>query len=193
MELSPSAVQSVTGNEINRDLFTFNSNGTEAGQSKAVIVVTDDAHASFGKEGFINTVSTEAYITPDTIIVDVELASPQALGYGGSAPFNPFLVINQTRGREIHLPGYDPTDKVDVNYFGTGNDASDPSLGVYYKSQTGLPWGMNLPVSFDYPEEKTDVRGIYLNFDQWAKSSGFSFMDWYVDQPGYRSDSGFYQ
>lgn len=193
MDVPPGAIKSVTGNELNRNLFDFNSNGTESGTDKAVIIATDDAHASFGKEGFINTVSNDPYITPDTILVDVEFNAPQALGYGGSAPFNPFLVINQTRGREVHLPGYDPTNKVDANYFGEGNDASDPSNGVYYKSKVGLPWGMNLPQSFDHPEEKTDVRNIYLHFDQWAKSSGFTYMDWYVDQPGYRSDKGFYE
>jgi LruC domain-containing protein len=193
MDVTPSAIKSVTGNEINRDLFTFNGNGTEAGTAKAVIVATDDAHASFGMEGFVNTVNTEAFTAPDTIIVDVEFNTPQVLGYGGSAPFNPFIVINQTRGREVHLPGYDPTSNVDASYFGTGNDASDPNTGVYYKSKTGLPWGMNLPVSFDYPEEKKDIRDIYLNFNQWAKSSGFTYMDWYVDQPGYRAVSGFYE
>ena len=192
MNIAPSVIKSVTGNEIHHQLFNFSANGTESGNSKAVIIATDDAHASFDKEGFVNTVIGEAFVDPDTIIVDVEFNTPQALGYGGSAPFNPFMVINQTRGREVHLPGYDPTDKVDPAYFGEGNDASDPVSGIYYKSATGLPWGMNLPQSFDYPMEKTDIREIYLNFNQWAKSSGFTYMDWYVDQPGYRAPQGFY-
>lgn len=187
LDVDPSSITSVSGNQLGTGLFSLSANGTEAGQTKAVIPVTDDAHSGFEGRGFINTDPSLSYQTPDTIVVDIDFGSGISLSGAGVAPFNPFLVINQTRGREVHIPGYMPTDLVDTNYFGTVNDATDINAGKYYKTQTGLPWGMNLPVSFDYPNEKTDIRNGYNNFNQWAESGGFSFMDWYMDHVGYRN------
>ncbi len=193
MDLNPSVISQVSGNQITSNLFSFNANGTEAGQSKAVIPVTDDTHAGFEGRGFINTDESMAYQIPDTIVVDIEFSSGLTLTGAGVAPFNPFLVINQVRGREVHMPGYEPTDLVDTNYFGTVNDDTDIAAGRYYKTQVGLPWGMNLPVSFDYPVEKTAIEQAYNNFGQWAQSGGFSAMDWYVERSGYRNTDKIYQ
>lgn len=190
--IDPSKISSVSGSDVANDLFKLNSNGTEAGQSNAVIIATDDAHRGFKTEGFVNTVVGAQYYVPDTIRLIVSFTTPQDLNATGSAPFNPFLVINQIRGKELHLPGYDPTDLVDESYFGQGNDASDPKNGIYYRSQTGLPWGMNLPVSFDYPKEKASIEDGYNFFGQWAKSMGFSYMDWYSNKSGYRNSDKLY-
>ncbi len=192
LDMNPTQIESVTGNKIFADFLTFNDNGTESNQSKAVIIATDNAHGCFGSNGLINTTIGASYYTPDTISVNVSFANPVALNAAGSAPFNPFIIIDQNRGRELHLPGYKPTDLVDANYFGQVNDGSDPANGGYYKSQKGLPWGMNLPISFDYPEEKTDIRDGYNHFDQWAISGGYSYMDWYTDQAGYRNADKLY-
>ncbi len=192
LDLSPSAISSVTGNDVRGNMYTFNSNGTEAGQSKAVVIVSDNVHQGFGPNGFINTSTNLDYQTPDTINVDIEFANALSLSGAGSAPFNPFMIINGSRGREVHLPGYSPTDLVDATLFGEENDNSDPEQEIYYKSKTGLPWAMNLPTSFAYPIEKIDVRTGYSHFDTWAKSSGFSYMDWYQNKPNYRNDSKLY-
>jgi LruC domain-containing protein len=85
------------------------------------------------------------------------------------------------------LPGYPPTYLVNTAYFGTGDDDTDTSIGKYYKSATNLPWGMHLPERFDYPLESEDIVKAHLVFPQWAQSSGYSFMDWYKDMPGYRN------
>ncbi len=180
-------IESVNGNNISGNLFSFNSNGTETNQSKAVIIVSDNVHQGFDSYGFINTSESLPYQTPDTVKVNVLFTLPQQMSNLGSAPYNPFLVINQTRGREVHLPSYVPTDLADRSYFGTSNDDSDESTGIYYKTKVGLPWGMNLPQSFDYPMEKTDIRSGYDHFNTWAQSGGFSYMDWYMNKPGYRS------
>ncbi|MEQ9304278.1 MAG: LruC domain-containing protein, partial [Marinoscillum sp.] len=174
------------------DLFSFNGNGTEAGQDRATLVITDNAHNSFGFNGLINTDPSQEYTTPDTITVDMEFTSPQSLDAIGSAPYNPYIVINQTRGRELHLPGYAPTNLVDTNYFGQGNDGTDLANELYYVSKKNLPWAMNLPISFDYPEEKADIRDAYTHFEQWAKSGGFSYMDWYTNKNGYRNTEKIY-
>ncbi|WP_425390679.1 LruC domain-containing protein [Ekhidna sp.] len=192
LNISSSQISSVSGSELSNDLFVLDGNGTEAGQSKAVIPVSDNVHQSFGTNGFVNTLPDQPHLEPHTITVNTTFSSPVDLNDAGIAPFNPFLVINKTRGREVHLPGYTPTEKVDSAYFGEGNDASDPGNGIYYKSKEGLPWGMNLPESFDYPNEKTNIRDAYNNFDMWILSDGFSFMDWYQQKSGYRTASKIY-
>ncbi len=192
LDVAPSAIASVRGSQFGSGLFTVNDNGTESGQSKAVLIASDDVHRNFNTQGFVNTVSSMPYHIPDTINLIVSFVSPQDLSATGSAPFNPFLVINQVRGKELHLPGYPPTDQVDESLFGQSDDATSIKDGIYYRSQTGLPWGMNLPVSFDYPKEKASIEDSYVHFNQWAKSMGFSYMDWYSNKTGYQNPDKIY-
>lgn len=42
----------------------------------------------------------------------------------GAAPFNPFLIADQNRGYEVHLPGYAPTSKANALLLGTKDDGS---------------------------------------------------------------------
>ena len=81
----------------------------------------------------------------------------------------------------------------DESFFGTGDDGTDKSKKSYYKSKTSLPWAIHLPESFAYPMEKVDIRDAHLRFDDWATSFGFSYMDWYRDQAGYRGASKIYR
>ncbi|WP_339813955.1 LruC domain-containing protein [uncultured Imperialibacter sp.] len=192
-KLAPSLVATVTGSELHGSVVTLNANGTEQSQSKATIIVSDNVHSGFPTRGIINTIQANSFVAPDTIRNLVSFTRPVTFAELGSAPYNPFLFINQERGREVHMPGYEPTDLADHSYFGTENDNSDPSRGIYYRSKEELPWAMNLPMSFDYPVEGGDVREGYLNLNQWAKSSGFSYMDWYMDKPGYRNTNKLYK
>lgn len=193
MDLKPGDINTATGAVLNAGIIKTNANGTEANQSNAVFVVSDNVHDLFGISGFINTQTTDAYQSPVTVTLDIELTSPKALKDLGTVPYNPFIIISQNRGREAHLPGYAPTDLADESFFGTGDDASDKSKESYYKSKTSLPWAIHLPESFAYPMEKVDIRDAHLRFKDWATSFGYSYMDWYRDQTGYRDASKIYR
>jgi len=106
--------------------------------------------------------------------------------------FNPFIVVDQVRGHEVHLPNYAPTSLVDPSYYGTANDDSDPSISRYYVTENNLPWGINIPDVFEYPIEMDQVLWAYLNFASWAESGGAVNDDWYMDKPGYRDDNYIY-
>jgi len=82
--------------------------------------------------------------------------------------------------------GSEPTQLADYKLFGTGNDNSEPENGKYYMSDKYLPWAINIPVQFAYPAEKEDITQAYLMFNNWAKSRGFNYMDWYMDKNNYR-------
>lgn len=194
MDLNPSDIASVTGQSINENYISLASNGVENSQTKATIIAFDDAYdvLQFPGGNFVNTVPGETYVTPDTLFIDISLNSPKTLNEVGSAPYNPFIMVNRTRGREVHLPGYPPTDLADNSLFGTGDDNTNLSTGVYYKTNGNLPWAMNLPSSFVYPKESSSIINGHLKFGQWAQSNGFSFMDWYEDKLGYRNNNNLY-
>ena len=190
--LNPGDIVLTTGQNIKSSMVFLNANGTEANQSNAVFIVTTNVHDHFNTGGFINTAENDVFFEPVTVTLEIDLLAPKSYSEIGSVPYNPFVIISQNRGREVHLPGYEPTDLVDFDYFGTSDDNSNPAQGIYYRSRTDLPWGIHLPESFDYPKEKSDIRAGHLRFNDWAKSFGYSYLDWYRNQNGYRSNSHLY-
>lgn len=197
LETPPSSVASVSGQIMTESYIINESNGAEAGHpNKATIIAFDNSKTAFsaiGAQGlFQNTILTEPYQAPDTIFMSVEMAQPTAQASLGTAPHNPFLIVNMTRGREVHLKDHEPTNLADLSYFGANSDASEPGNGKYYQTKEGFCWAMNLPVSFDYPIEKNEISLGYLNFTSWVNSGGTLNTDWYLDLPGYRNAAHIY-
>ena len=95
------------------------------------------------------------------------------------ATFNPFLIIDEERGREVHLIDHHPTPLADPTLLGSGDDASNGTSGEYYHTDQNQPWALQLPIIFDYPYERVDITRAYLNFDNWATSGGSVNEDWY--------------
>ncbi|MFZ4057096.1 MAG: LruC domain-containing protein [Ferruginibacter sp.] len=176
-----SAVQSVTGGRVtNNQVVTLGANGCETGHTKAVIIPFDDAfNVMNAQSGYINTYMANPLITPDTIRMTIKLNSPITQANLGTAPFNPFIIINRTRGREAHLSGYTPTLKADVSFFKTGQDNTIPAQNKYYKTVSNLPYGIAFSQKFLYPVEGKAINAVYSKFVAWAQSGGTSFPDWY--------------
>jgi LruC domain-containing protein len=65
-------------------------------------------------------------------------------------------------------------------------------ISGYYKSKDNLPWGLDIPVDFDYAIEKADITQAYLKFAQWVESNGTQYQDWYLDKSGYRNSAKIY-
>ncbi len=196
LNVVPSAVASVTGQELSEGLITLNANNTEAGQSKAVIMVFDDAYNVMPYPGGgvigVNTDHAGPWVTPDTLRVTVNLVSPVAPDVFGYPPYNPFIFIKGDRGREAHLSDFVPTDLANFALFGTGDDDSNPATGRYYKTTKNLPWGINIIERFDYPIEKAPITDAHLKFGPWAESNGSLYPDWFQDKPGHRNDALIY-
>jgi LruC domain-containing protein len=189
-DLTPGDIASVTGQELTGGLLTMSANGTENGQSNAVIPVFDTPENVINRVGgsFFNTVPTNGTGTSDFINIVITLAAPKASV--GNAPYNPFLVKNQVRGAEVHLPDMQPTDLANVSFFGTNDDDTNPSAGKYYKTANNLPWALNLDTTFEYPIEGADIITGYLNFPDWAQSNGNNFPDWHTNTGnGYRNNA----
>jgi len=186
--LSPSAIASIDGQQFTEGYVSANPNGTEAGQSDATIIVFENAW----KHGHGNTRLDQDFVVPDTLTVDIHLSTPIPADDFGVAPFNPFIIVNMERGKEVHLPDYEPTDLVDESYFNTSFDDSQPEIGKYYKTVENLPWAVNFPSKFDYPVETISIDQGHLKFIPWVLSDGVEYKDWYKDMPAYRNTGNIY-
>ncbi|MDY0076851.1 MAG: LruC domain-containing protein [Bacteroidales bacterium] len=192
MDINPSYVASVSGGKIAGSSITLDAKGMEAGHTNQTIwIVMDAINDLYQSGGFLNTLPDVPYVETDTIEMAMTLSTPQA-SYG-KAPFNPFIIVNQERGKEVHLLDLPPTALASDEFFGIWEDASVPANGSYYKTDSNLPWAIEIPVSFDYPFEKVDILQTHLKFGDWASSGGDLYPDWYLDKPGYRNQGNIYQ
>jgi LruC domain-containing protein len=185
-------ISSVTGQKFLASYISRNANGTEAGQSKAVIIPFDDPAASI-PQLYANTTNGQGYVKSDTIHVKILLSTALTDAEMGSAPFNPFLIANQKRGHEIHLPGQKPTDKADTQLFGTDNDRTSAANNKYYLNEANWPWALSFLEDFEYPAEGRNISNAYLQFLSWAQSGGIANTDWYKNTgAGFRNQSFIY-
>jgi LruC domain-containing protein len=188
----PDNVASVLGTNITEDYLSLNSNGTEQNQTNTVIFLFDNAFNMIGSSGssFINTVPTGNHVEPDTNMLHVLYTN--AVSSPGSAPYNPFIVVNRDRGVEVHLAGEEPTALADQALFGTFADDTNLATGKYYQTENNLPWALDLPVKFDYPIEQVQIINAYNFFQDWGESGGAVHTEWYEDNVGNRNSENIY-
>ena len=167
----PSYIKSINGHNITDGLVTLNPNGTEANQSKAVMIAFDDGYDNFNQE----------------LTILIEMDKPYSFSNLNLHGINPFLFSNELRGREIHLVDHTPTDLINTSYYGNGHDITDPSKGIYFRHSDGSPWAVLISSEYAAPVERVNISDAYTNFDDWVKSNGASGADWYQDKPGYRN------
>ncbi len=182
--------EQVTGYRHQKNNLDINAKGFENGHNGETVVIFYDAINTIYGANIINTEYTRPYVETDTLTVIITFSNPEMSL--GNEPYNPFIYINQERGKEVHLIDNKPTDKVDDSFFGISHDNSIPSQGRYYVTNNNLPWAIIIPASLDYAIEKADVLSTHLKFEEWATSSGSLFNDWYLDKPGYRESENIY-
>jgi len=186
----------VTGYSVLGEYITLGSNGLESGQNFPTIIVLDNAFdilPRIGGEMGVNTDPDASVTPPDTVKVLMTVThDTYTINDLNLVNFNPFIMVNQERGKEIHLANYSPTALVDAGYFGTSHDNSNIALNRYYKTSDNLPWAINVYESFAYPVEKTSIIFAHLKFSVWAESDGELFPDWYQDKVDYRAIDSIY-
>lgn len=182
LPLQASAVRSVSGQKLIANYVSMAANGVEAGQTRAVIIPFDNHYAAFpelSKPTNINTYNGIKRIESSEIAVNVTLVNPVDMSSVPVSAFNPFLIGQQERGREVHLMGYRPTEKADSRLFDTGDDATVPGNSKFYQSLEGKPFAIMFNNSFSYPTERREINKAYLMYNSWATSGGSNYADWY--------------
>ena len=123
------------------------------------------------------------YLLNETTI-SVNFTEPISTSELGVAPFNPFLIVDANREKEVHLP-YRNTTTLGVHNLQT--DPGNSDLDGNYVSDNGYPWAISIIHDFKVPKERVNITEAYNFFVTWAESGGSGFKDWYKDNPGYRN------
>lgn len=204
--IAPNAVVSTSGDVLTTNMVSKASNGVETGHNNATFIVIDNAFAKLPGVGSgftgANTNPEAPWVQPDTIFFNVVFMNQGVYPIGGPVSFynflndpqhfNPFMIINLNRGREVHLPDYPHTSLANPALFGTYDDDTQPALNKYYKSKNNIPWAIMLNDQFDYPIEKSDIINSHLKFKNWAEGNGAIYQDWFQNMPGYRNQQKIY-
>lgn len=192
--ISNNTVSSVTGTRTSgASWLQRTAAGLESGQTYANVIVYDNVNRFVQNQGTIgiNTTPGTNYSTPDTALVVIRFNSNNSIRLQ-DIHINPYLIVNQTRNREVHLVNFAPTSKANQNLLGTSEDNSNVNAGRYYISKNNLPWALDIPELVPYMKEKEDITHGYLNLVNWARSNGSSHTNWYKNQSGNRADTKFY-
>ncbi len=174
----------VSGYDLQNGLVNVTSNGLESGQSLPTIMVFDNFFNLMPRSGYLGTnTDPNKPLVPAAIVNILMTYRPNTytLSDLNIGKFNPFIFVNQNRGREVHLANYMPTDKADVSMLGTGQDDSKMQNGSFYKTDDNLPWALNVVESIPYPKEQVQIIEAFTKFAQWAQSGGQLHTDWYLE------------
>jgi len=191
LPVSANQVLSVEGTRLKTGTIKTLSSGVEKGQKLATVIIMDDVNDKLPIMANVN--AGNAQHEADTIVVKIIFKESIRKAELGAAPFNPFMIINQDRGREVHLMNKQPTDLMDTEWFKTADDISAIGEGKYYTSNKGFNWALHIPQSISYTQEKVDFTKAYSRFAEWAKSGGLSYLDWYLDIDGQVNSDAIYK
>lgn len=186
----------VSGYSLLSNYINLEANGLESEQSKPTIIVFDDANLVMpSPTGFgVNVEIDKPYVEPVVFNIVLEVEQDKYnKGKFKTRFFNPFIIVNKERGKEIHLADFPPTDLMDTSLFGSNEDDSDPVQGKYYKTSNNLPWALLLPKVTEHPLENVQMTAAYLKFYDWASSGGNEYKNWFrKNNSEYRDNSNIY-
>lgn len=191
LALNPDLIKKVTGAQLQQGIVSVDAKGLESGQSKATVIVFEDAYDVINHVGgaYINTDPIQPLSTGQKIEIIIELNQSVS---GSFQPENPFIFVNGDRSHEVHLADQPPTDLMNNNLFGQIDDHSNPNSDQYYKNDKNVPWAIDISHNFRYPREKKRIDDGYNYIVHWALSGGSAYSDWYKDNSGYRNTEKLY-
>jgi LruC domain-containing protein len=85
--------------------------------------------------------------------------------------YDPYLIINpDSDGYDVHLLGESPLP----------DSTNPPGFESFRDPDTGYPWALLVPESWEHPAEGTAIGTAYPRFESWRESAGTSDTDWYL-------------
>lgn len=181
---------------LKNEVFKLNPIGFEEGVSSLVVPFFDNAFSLLGLgqvSYFVNTISYDPAVSPMQLTKKITFKTPVTVSSLGTAPYNPFIVVNKDRGIEVHKTGKPATSLAKSELFHTADDLSNQST-LWYVGLQNYPWVIDTPITFEYPAEGKSLGSVYLKFNSWVLSNGTQFPDWYSNtSSGYRNSSNLYK
>lgn len=172
----PDEIKNITySKDMPLSTFGLRNNRTENNQTYAVVPLFDNAHQMLGSNNtvtIINTISDKPqYIfnaVPNTFNLTIDFTNPVNEEEIEMKKLNFFTIVGTRASErtEIHLPRYKHTDL---------SIAKDKFQEVTDKYM----WTIQVPGVFRYSHEWIRITEAYENFEQWVKSGGKEYEDWY--------------
>ena len=184
--VAASKIDSVTGSAASLGSYVdLAGNGTENGQSYANILFFEDAYNELptpSSGDFVNTIMANPYVGSVTKVIKVNFnRSPTKRVTLDSLNQNIYMVVSRVRGTEVHLVDHLPTLKANRALFNTDDDSTNTSAGRFYRTRTGLPFGISVEsASIPYMQEHIDFVQGYPRIADWAASGGATNNDWFL-------------
>lgn len=159
---------------------TEQNGGLEYDEEEGVYYVTDDVKKHLGS---LYTVKFEH-------IYSGAPAKYERNYKGYTTKVSPFIFRrDQPDGKqwEVHCRGIAPTSKMNMALFGTEDDASDPSKGVYYVREGIYPFALYLSGAaytdierlLDRSLEGHAIDKMFPLYKEWVNSNGVNNANWY--------------
>lgn len=156
--------------------------------SNLAFTIFNDSIVELGTD-MVNTVKGGNSSAVKTYQLNVAFTNPMAkTAFTYPPPYNPFLFrTGSSPAIEVHLPGHTPTSIADISSFGKGDDNSDQTAKRYYVTKAnsatplpaGLPWAIDIPLSWNWPVETKLIVQAYPDFVTWVNSGGAQKTSWY--------------
>ena len=175
---NPAKVASTTGQYLNSGYLNTAINGTESGTNSSELHLFVEDNVARQIDGW-NTFANHSIYPSNVDSINILFNEP--INTSILANLNPFVVINQDRGKEIRTIDQLPSSLVNNELFGTGDDDSNPISNQYFRTVDGLPWMLNIPGNFNWTTENTNIEDGYLNFRNWYVSKGEVYQSWHDD------------
>ena len=151
---------------------------------------TVEEEASFAKDGNVY------YLTSDfkgelgsTYILELVYNNPLSSS-ADLAKIKPFIYRSEgDKNWEVHIPMEAPTAKMNTSYFGTEDDCSDPTKGLYFVREGNYPFafylaGANISVFEETilkrANESKRIDELFPGFLEWSTSGGTKNQNWYL-------------
>lgn len=128
-----------------------------------------------------------------TYVFKITYSTPQDVV--NLATIEPFIYRDEEDGKrwEVHLPYTAPTSKMNMSYFGTGDDRSNTSSGAYYVREGYYPFAFYLANAkadnfinniLVRANESKPIDSFFPEFIGWSVSKGAKNEDWYLHPAG---------
>ncbi|WP_207423838.1 LruC domain-containing protein [Desertivirga brevis] len=194
--VSPNNVQVV--NSYNLDNVNSNTDKSrtyaiESGHTNDVVVKVFTAASTIMGGNVVNNTGDGAITRPvEKFSFTVRFKTPISV-----ADFNkisPFIITNDRRNVETHLPNRRPTIKANAGRFGTEDDGSSTTGNKFYLSNgtraaANLTWAVEVPSEIPYTKSGRSMTRAFLKFSDWVTSGGVNSTNWYTGATGNRAGS----
>ena len=92
-----------------------------------------------------------------------------------------FLIDQEARGWEVHIKNQVPTEAFNSSFLALdgSDDKSESGDGLYFLTENGLPWALEIGMQWQHPLEGIDITQAYESFAEFAESSGKQSSQWF--------------